>query len=425
MVHGSEIRYKVEGLAATSVVSKVLKQRPGWFEVGMDDPNWNLFWCDLQTIKNINECSIKPNQKITHFRNFYELSRKNHLSRNLKKYKKQCIKSGNLEQAELCDALPTTFEIPNEVSMFRQEAKKDPRTTWIAKPSSSSQGRGIFLFKKLSEFEEWMKNKDWSPKERHRSDDPDDIELIAEIWVVQKYITNPYLLDEKKFDIRMYVLVTSFAPLTVWIARDGIARFSGLKYCEGNLSDNYMHLTNSTIQLSKNNLSKGHKWDIQNVRHYMTAMHGREATDRVFQDIGRVVIMALKSVENIMIGNRQCFELFGFDILVQDNLTVNLLEINAAPSLSSTDKHDFKLKFNLIQDVLNVIDLEKNWTGKEIRIGGFDKLWCNGPLYRISKGIGPPEFSKKSHLYNMYLGCLNDREKQLTEMKKWTDLLKK
>ncbi|KAL1451848.1 hypothetical protein WDU94_006184 [Cyamophila willieti] len=319
-----------------------------------------------------------------------------------------------------------TFEVPSETPMFYEEAKSDPNTMWIVKPAGSCRGKGIFIFKKLSKFEEWKNNMDWSPKERQRSDNPGDIEMVPEVWVVQKYISNPYLWNGKKFDIRMYVLVTSFSPLKVWIARDGFARFSGLPYCNDNFNDKYTHLTNTSIQLSDKTQTQGHKWDIQNLRHLLTALHGREVVNEVFQNIATVVITSLKTVDKIMVCNcNNYFELYGYDILLKDDLTVVLLEINAGPSLCGTDEHDYKLKFNLIQDVLNVVDFEGRLTGKEIRVGGFDKVWSNGPVYQISKGINIPEFCKTSHLYNMYLGCVNDREEQLKEMYMWTKLLKK
>ena len=67
--------------------------------------------------------------------------------------------------------------------------------------------------------------------------------------VVQEYINNPLLIDGLKFDIRIYVLMTSIEPLRLYIFEDGLVRFATRPYSNKmvDLVDNYIHLTNYTI----------------------------------------------------------------------------------------------------------------------------------------------------------------------------------
>jgi tubulin polyglutamylase TTLL4 len=48
--------------------------------------------------------------------------------------------------------------------------------------------------------------------------------------VVQKYLSNPYLINGFKFDLRIYVFVASFDPLRIYLFDDGLTRFASKKY---------------------------------------------------------------------------------------------------------------------------------------------------------------------------------------------------
>lgn len=55
--------------------------------------------------------------------------------------------------------------------------------------------------------------------------------------------------------------------------------------------------------------------------------------------------------------NSKCFEILGFDILIDENLKPWLLEINQTPSFSTDTPFDFKLKKDLIADTLKILGL--------------------------------------------------------------------
>ena len=80
----------------------------------------------------------------------------------------------------------------------------------------------------------------WKKASENRGNAKNDDDEDVENYVVQRYITNPYLVGGKKFDLRLYVLVTSYMPLTVWVYRSGFARFSAFRLyldTKGSLED--------------------------------------------------------------------------------------------------------------------------------------------------------------------------------------------
>ena len=65
----------------------------------------------------------------------------------------------NYERAAKFDFVPSTYILPSDYSMFVEEFKRRPTVTWIMKPVGRAQGKGIFLFKKLSQLNLYKKLK--------------------------------------------------------------------------------------------------------------------------------------------------------------------------------------------------------------------------------------------------------------------------
>jgi hypothetical protein len=67
--------------------------------------------------------------------------------------------------------------------------------------------------------------------------------------LLSKYIMNPHLIDGLKYDLRIYVLVTSYDPLKVYLFKEGLVRFATEKYTNNiqSLKKRFVHLTNYSV----------------------------------------------------------------------------------------------------------------------------------------------------------------------------------
>ncbi|XP_023379059.1 probable tubulin polyglutamylase TTLL9 [Pteropus vampyrus] len=388
----ASIRFKT---TLMNTLMDVLRHRPGWVEV-KDEGEWDFYWCDVSWLReNFDHTYMDEHVRISHFRNHYELTRKNYMVKNLKRFRKQLEREAGKLEAAKCDFFPKTFEMPCEYHLFVEEFRKNPGITWIMKPVARSQGKGIFLFRKLKDIMDWRKDA--------RSSDDQKEEIPVENYVAQRYIENPYLIGGRKFDLRVYVLVMS-----------GFSFFPMLVLDDHPLPD--VHLTNVAVQKTSPDYhpKKGCKWMLQRFRQYLASKHGPEAVETLFSDMDNIFIRSLQSVQKVIISDKHCFELYGYDILIDQDLKPWLLEVNASPSLTASSQEDYELKTCLLEDTLHIVDMEARLTGREKRVGGFDLMWNDGP---VSREEGMPDLSGMGNFVtNTHLGCINDRKKQLRQL---------
>lgn len=99
---------------------------------------------------------------------------------------------------------------------------------WIIKPAGLSRGRGIMI---LNNFNEIM----------HYAN------CIQHQYIIQKYIENPLIIMNRKFDLRQWVVVTNWNPLTVWFYEECYVRFGAIEYDIHEIKNQFMHLTNNSI----------------------------------------------------------------------------------------------------------------------------------------------------------------------------------
>jgi hypothetical protein len=125
---------------------------------------------------------------------------------------------------------PQTFVLPDDFRAWEAARDSSPAALWIWKPSNSSCGRGIHLLRSSI-----------SQKKREA--------LQKRSGVVQRYVDRPLLIDGYKFDLRLYVVVTSYDPLKIYLSSEGLVRLATEKYSASakKLGRRTMHLTNYSV----------------------------------------------------------------------------------------------------------------------------------------------------------------------------------
>ena len=169
-------------------------------------------------------------RKVNHFPGMGEICLKHCLAHHMNRIRKNFPK--------LYKHVPRSWVLPIDkanLKEFLQVTRKGKPTTLICKPTHMCQGRGIYLTRKMPDFEP----------------DLNEDSAAAKMLVVQQYITKPLLINNLKFDLRIYVAVTSCSPnLRVFIHREGLTRFCTTPYqapSAKNIDCAFMHLTNYAV----------------------------------------------------------------------------------------------------------------------------------------------------------------------------------
>ncbi|KAL4463103.1 hypothetical protein ABPG74_007104 [Tetrahymena malaccensis] len=314
----------------------------GGFVETLSNTQWNGYWASnrISFIKKLNSF-----QKTNHFAGCWNLGRKDQLWMRVSKQKRKFN--------EDYDFIPRTMLLGQEWDRFNTLLEDNPETLWIVKPVASCCGKGVHVVQKKCNIAK--------RKRKH--------------YLASEYISNPHLINDTKYDLRIYVLVTSYDPLRIYMFEDGLVRFATEKYNltqNGHQRQRFMHLTNYSVNKKSENFVKnsdvndsgqGSKWSLKAWKEYLIQSIGLEAKDLLLKKMEDVIIKTCIAVEPYMNDSssktaqhrNNCFELYGFDILIDNTLKPWLLEVNVCPSLSSSSPLDRKIKTSLISDIFNTL----------------------------------------------------------------------
>ena len=287
--------------------------------------------------------NLKKYQKFDVFPMNGEITRKSSLYLNYKVFKEKFKDEFNY--------MPETFIMPKDKKIIEKmfkDYKIDGNNLWIVKPKYLSRGRGIHLFDNMK-------------------DDINDDVLIS------KYISNPHTINGKKYDLRLYVFVTGFSPLKIYLFNEGIVRISSEEFSLDlkNLKNLFIHLTNTSINKKNPNYKRtndsndenGNDWSFATLKKYIKNINKKDFDKEILPKIKDIIIKifitvfdkALKSMKYIR--NNAIYQLFGIDIILDDSFKPWLLEVNYGPDLSNIDLTDLKLKTKVVTDLFNIVGI--------------------------------------------------------------------
>ncbi|XP_037081148.1 LOW QUALITY PROTEIN: uncharacterized protein LOC119101827 [Pollicipes pollicipes] len=308
----------------------------GWILFDEDShhvDNWNIWWRNSHFSVSQHRL-LQPWQFVNHIPRANSICRKDCLARHLQRMNKVY---GNIYNYS-----PQTYNLPLDytklVAEYTRILEDGDKATWICKPVGASQGKGITIFSELSTLQ------------------------YDSNAVVQRYIHNPMLIAGYKFDLRIYACIPSYHPLTIYLYEEGLARFGTEKYNMMYLDNKFSHLTNTSLNklgpayfVEKERIGAGCKWTLSQLRHYF---HQAGVEDwLLWQRVNTIVsLTVLSHIQDVPV-TRNCYELYGFDILIDSDLRPWLMEVNLSPSLTADSDVDIYVKKPLLNDLFDLIGL--------------------------------------------------------------------
>ena len=231
-------------------------------------------------------------------------------------------------------AIPQTYVLPQDCNRIRTALSSRRNSSWIAKPSNSSHGRGIQIMSR------------WNALDATLSlcRDPRS-------WIVQEYIKPLPIEGGYKFDLRAFLLVTARAgrPLRAYYHR-GIARRADTKYVDPTATGSSMnaHVTNVKSQASKGAAADSHFLSFNRVGRALTrefgfaAAHMQHTVPAQMRKLLEFAVRALdvrtscfepgvSSAGLPLSAAMGSFQVFAADFAMDPRGNVWLLEVNSAP----------------------------------------------------------------------------------------------
>jgi len=257
-----------------------------------------------------------------------------------------------------------------ELRRIFEEAKPGENPVYIVKRPGLSRGQGVHLVNSVADVDAMLnQSHPCAPLQKKKP-------------IAQQYIKNVYLLEGHKVTFRVYATITSLDPLRIYVFPDGLGRICAHKYTlePEFMRDIFTHVDsydinhvreeefNSELETAASSLK--HEGLRSSITQVVASLEqeGRDGK-KVWEEMKRVVLMSIiaaepemnKEFQDYIIGNRtrrlSPWEMVGYDLLVDTDLKVWLLEINNSPSMSPHTELENSIKRTLLHDLFDLVDI--------------------------------------------------------------------
>ncbi|KAL0488283.1 tubulin polyglutamylase [Acrasis kona] len=297
---------------------------------------------------------ISTKSVVNHFPNSHQLTHKNLLSENL---------------STDFNYLPKSFVFPKQYNEFKNFDENG--FLWIMKPNAKGGGENVRVLTREQVLDDYKIQHDTTC-----SLPANDVKLKK--TVVCQYIDKPLLLNNKKVDMRLYVLLKNNC---IFLFDDGIVRSASESYSNhlSTLNNPFIHITNNSINNKKMRDNKIGVGDVNNCHGYYGNKSFKLLSSEICFKYDKLYDLVRGAVNKTIFSDKfahhesklghsyakvkeKCFELLGFDVLFDEDLRPYLLEVNGMPDLDGMSRNgsvvigvDFDIKAKMLSQCFNIV----------------------------------------------------------------------
>ena len=175
--------------------------------------------------------------------------------------------------------------------------------------------------------------------------------------IIQKYLDNPLLYYKRKFDIRCFVLVDS--NLNVFFCREGHLKASS-EFYDLSSTNKLIHITNYSLQKKSAKFEQyedGNEISYNDFKKFLTEKDiPLDKFDTMLTQMKYLVEISFKAVGKKMLKTNPvlCFEIFGYDFIIDNDFKPWILEINNNPGLCISSPVIQKLVPRMLDDAFRL-----------------------------------------------------------------------